>query len=82
MKRAPVTKKDAAEKFIKGEANSNYPWADADDRVIKAFNLRLTESSHLKLKFIAEHTPHSIHSFIMQVVEKAIDQKIDELINN
>ena len=79
MKRVPVTKKDAADDFVKGSIAKGTPWNQADDRIIKAFNLRLTETIHLKLKFIAENTPYSIHSFVMQAVEQAVDKKIDEL---
>jgi len=55
------------------------PWDNADDRIKKGFNLRLTESQWLKLKYISEQTPDSIHSFIMKVLEPAIEKKIKEL---
>jgi predicted HicB family RNase H-like nuclease len=81
MKKIPTSKKgsQSEERFIQGK--SNFPWADANERVIKSFNLRLPEPMHMKLQFIAENTPHSIHSFIMNVVSEAVDREIERLTN-
>jgi len=77
MKRVPAVKKELTkDQFIKG-GKGGFPWDDANDRVIKAFNLRLPESAHMKLKFIAEKTPHSIHGFIMDAVIEAIEREIE-----
>jgi len=78
MKRIPQKDPLAEDRFIKGEG-SNFPWNGADDRIIKNFNLRLPESWHMKLQFISENTPHSIHSFIMEVLEAAIEKQIDKM---
>ncbi|WAK04597.1 hypothetical protein [Methylobacter sp. YRD-M1] len=59
----------------------SYPWEEAGvrDDVIKVYNLRLPEPYLLKLKYIAEHTPDSMQTFCLNVVEEAIDKKIKEL---
>jgi hypothetical protein len=41
--------------------------------------LRLPEPYHLKLQYIAAHTPYSMQRFLQEVVYAAIDQKIAEL---
>ena len=81
MKRVPVSKPTEKDQFIKGQkSGKNYPWSDADDRIIKPFNLRLPESLHQKLEFIKDNTPYSIHSFIMEVVEKAVEKELKDLL--
>jgi hypothetical protein len=61
--------------------NASYPWEEAGvrDDVVKVYNLRLPEPYLLKLKYIAEHTPNSMQTFCLNVVEEAIDKKIKEL---
>ena len=80
MKKPPIPKKHnlSEDRFIQG--NSNFPWAEANERVIKSFNLRLPEPLHMKLQYIADNTPHSIHSFIMDVVESAIEDELKKLL--
>jgi hypothetical protein len=58
-----------------------YPWEEAGvrDDVTKVYNLRLPEAYLLKLKYIAEHTPDSMQKFCLNVLQGAIDTKIDEL---
>jgi len=60
---------------------SVYPWEEPGirDDVTKVYNLRLPEAYLLKLKYIAEHTPHSMQKFCLNVVQEAIDAKINEL---
>jgi hypothetical protein len=62
-------------------ADSVYPWQENHIRgdVIKVYNLRLAEAYLLKLKYIAQHTPDSMQKFCLNVLEKAIDDKIDEI---
>lgn len=59
-----------------------YPWQELGvrDDVLKTYNLRLPEPYLLKLKYIAEHTPNSMQKFCLNVIEDAIDKKIEELI--
>lgn len=59
-----------------------YPWEAPGVRadVLKVFNLRLPEPYLLKLKYISEHTPQSMHKFCQAVLLEAIDEKILELI--
>jgi hypothetical protein len=59
-----------------------YPWQQAHIRpdVTKVYNLRLSEAYLLKLKYIAEQTPDSMQKFCLNVLEKAIDDKINEIV--
>ncbi len=42
-------------------------------------NVRLPEPLWLQLKYIASHTPGSMHAFVLEAVEKAARKKIDKL---
>jgi len=89
------TKKNAADldNFLSGaeekkslkiptqENTETYAW-QADgvrEDVAKVYNLRLSEPYLLKLKYIAEHTPDSMQKFCKSILEKEIDNKINEL---
>ena len=65
-----------------GNALAAYPWQEPGVRgdVTKVYNLRLPEPYLLKLKYIAENTPDSMHKFCLNVLQDAIDEKIEELI--
>ena len=86
----PNKKTDAElETFLSGAAvnitESNtvvYPWQEPHIRtdVNKVYNLRLSEAYLLKLKYIAEHTPESMQRFCLNVLEQAIDDKINALL--
>ena len=60
---------------------ASYSWEEPGIRedIIKVYNLRLPEPYLLKLKYIAEHTPDSMHKFCLNVLQDAIDEKIEEL---
>jgi hypothetical protein len=90
--RLPNTKPDAElEAFLLGSAVDIvepstpviYPWQESHIRadVNKVYNLRLSEAYLLKLKYIAEHTPDSMQKFCLTVLEQAINDKINELVN-
>jgi hypothetical protein len=63
------------------DKNISFPWEEPGVRedVTKVFNLRLPETYLLKLKYIAENTPESMQKFCQNVMQEAIDAKIDEL---
>ena len=64
------------------EKAASYPWEEPGVRedVIKVYNLRLPEPYLLKLKYISENTPDSMHKFCLNVLQDAIDAKIEDLI--
>jgi hypothetical protein len=84
----PNTKPAAElEAFLRGStvetsAPEIYPWQEPHIRadVSKVYNLRLSEAYLLKLRYIAEHTPNSMQKFCLNVLEQAIDDKINQLI--
>ena len=59
-----------------------YPWEEPHIRedVKKNIPLRLPEPLYLKLKFIAEHTPYSMNSFILERLTEMIEEEVAELI--
>ena len=86
--RLPGTKiPDDIDAFISGAEDRTakkaaaYPWEEPGVRedVTKVYNLRLPEPYLLKLKYIAENTPDSMHKFCLNVLQEAIDAKIEEL---
>ncbi|MBK7656697.1 MAG: hypothetical protein KA045_02555 [Burkholderiaceae bacterium] len=61
-------------------ANAAYEWENLDDKRRRSgFNLRFTDAELAKLKFIVDHSPHSMHSFCIEQVVPAIEAKIAEL---
>ncbi len=58
-----------------------FPWNAPNVRedMVKTFNIRLPEPYHLKLAYIAEKTPHSMHNFCLDVLKDAIDAEIESL---
>jgi hypothetical protein len=90
--RLPGKKNSDIEAFIAGaedktvagvgvEKTAAYPW-EADgirENVTKVYNLRLSEPYLLKLKYISEHTPDSMQKFCLNVLQEAINRKIEEL---
>lgn len=61
--------------------STTYPWQEPGirDDVLKVYNLRLPEPYLLKLKYIADNTPDSMQKFCLQIIQEAIDKKIDDL---
>ena len=56
-----------------------WPWEQGRADVIKTYVLRLPEPYHMKLQYLAAHTPYSMQRFIQEVLTAAIDAKIAEL---
>ncbi len=74
---------DPAKAFIEAaepEERDRLPWADLDPRVMKGFNLRLSEVELAKLQYIKENRPGSIQGFIKKVLLSAIDKEIQDII--
>jgi hypothetical protein len=72
---------DKTVKSVPIEKTAFYPWEAPGVRidVTKVYNLRLPEPYLLKLKYIAENTPDSMHKFCLNVLQEAIDAKIEAL---
>jgi hypothetical protein len=51
------------------------PWGRARADVTKPYQLRLPEKHDLMLKYIADHTPYSMHAFCLEVLLDAIENK-------
>jgi len=79
MKRVPkIPMSEIEDRFIKGQTGQ-FPWNEAKERVVIPFNLRLPEPVQLKLRYMAENTPLSMHAFVMQVLEESVDREIKRL---
>ena len=89
-----ATKQPGVEDFIAGAETAlavandeksshtkSLPWEAPKVRedVLKVYNLRLPEPYLLKLKYIAEHTPHSMQKFCLEALLPVIDAKIEQL---
>ena len=63
------------------KADEVYPWEEPHVRedVKKTLPLRIDEPLYLKLKFIAERTPFSMNSFILDRVIDEIEEEIARL---
>ncbi|MFT5699093.1 MAG: putative HicB family RNase H-like nuclease [Desulforhopalus sp.] len=59
-----------------------YPWEDPRIRedVKKNLPLRLPEPLYMKLKYIADHTPYSMNSFILEKLTEEIEEEIASLL--
>lgn len=56
------------------------PWANAIDRVIKPFGLRMPEPLHAKLKFVADNTAGvSMHDLALGAVSEMIERRLAEI---
>lgn len=67
----------------KKETDEVYPWEDPRVRedVKKNLPLRLPEPLYMKLKFIADHTPYSMNSFILEKLTEEIETEITALLS-
>lgn len=63
------------------KAEEVYPWEEPRVRedVKKTLPLRIDEPLYLKLKFIAERTPYSMNSFILDRLTDEIEKEITRL---
>ena len=55
------------------------PWEQAREDVTKPYQLRLPEKHYLMLKYIANESPYSMHSFCLETLLKAIENKACEI---
>lgn len=61
-------------------STEDYPWNQPGVRtdMVKLFNLRLSEPTKLKLQWLAERSPKSMHQIALEAVETEIDRQIKE----
>jgi len=59
-----------------------YPWEEPRVRedVKKNLPIRLPEPLYMKLKYIADHTPYSMNSFILEKLTEEIEEELNLLI--
>lgn len=67
----------------KKETDEVYPWEEPHirDDVKKNLPLRLPEPLYMKLKYIADHTPYSMNSFILEKLTEEIEAEITSLLS-
>jgi predicted HicB family RNase H-like nuclease len=89
LRSTPAIKKDAdLDKFAAGAGKYSlkkqdvYPWEEPHIRedVKKTLPLRIPEPLYMKLKYIAEKTPYSMNSFIMERLTEEIEEEVARLI--
>ena len=90
LRSTPALKKDAdLDKFAAGvgkyssKRKEPYPWEEPHNRedVKKNLPLRIPEPLYMKLKFIAERTPYSMNSFILEKLTEEIEEEVARLIS-
>lgn len=74
---------EAAEGKLSQKNDKELPWLKEGVRadLKKGVNVFLHEPSIMKLKFISENSSYSQQSFARESLEKAIDDKISELLS-
>ena len=89
LRSTPARKKDTdLDKFAAGtgkfgpKKEESYPWQESHIRedVKKNLPLRIPEPLYMKLKYIADHTPYSMNSFILERLSEEIEEEIARLI--
>ncbi|MFT5726160.1 MAG: hypothetical protein ACI8PB_000278 [Desulforhopalus sp.] len=84
IKKAPSLDQFAAAAGTrKNDTDEVYPWEDPRVRedVKKNLPLRLPEALYMKLKYIADHTPYSMNSFILEKLTEEIEGEITSLLS-
>ncbi len=90
LRSTPAIKRDEdLDKFAAGAGKPSskkqkvYPWEEPHVRedVKKSLPLRLSEPLYLKLKYIAENTPYSMNSFILERLTEEIEEEVARLTN-
>ena len=64
------------------ENEFSFPWQEpgVSERVLKSFNLRLSEPDFLKLKFVAGQSPDkSMHAFCARVVMEEVKRQLEDV---
>ena len=56
-----------------------HPWDDANERIIKVFNLRLPEPLHERLRYVSYQDRQSVHEFCMRAVTAAVEKRLKQL---
>ncbi|HIP83854.1 MAG TPA: hypothetical protein EYH36_02375 [Desulfocapsa sulfexigens] len=88
LRPTPKRKTDAdLDKFAAGAGNRSskqdvvYPWEEPHIRedVKKNLPLRIPEPLYMKLKYIADHTPYSMNSFILERLTSEIEEEVASL---
>ncbi|MFZ5798461.1 MAG: hypothetical protein ACYCYR_08175 [Desulfobulbaceae bacterium] len=85
LRSAPVRKTDSdLDRFSAGAGRYGgtkkevYPWEEPHIRedVKRNLPLRIPEPLYMKLKYIAEHTPYSMNSFILACLTEQIELEV------
>jgi len=84
LRSTPARKPDTdLDKFAAGAGKFSatrelYPWEEPHIRedVKRNLPLRIPEPLYMKLKYIAEHTPYSMNSFILERLTEQIELEI------
>lgn len=87
LRSAPARKKETdLDKFAAGAGRFSatrelYPWEEPHIRedVKRNLPLRIPEPLYMKLKYIAEHTPYSMNSFILERLIEQIELEVARL---
>ena len=66
---------------IHNVSKDTLPWIGLrEDKRTELYNIRFTEVEMSKLRFIAEHTPNSMQTFLIKHILPAIDRAVDDVL--
>lgn len=58
------------------------PWESAHPKLKEPFVVRLPQSLHMKLTYLAEHTPESMHAIALDGVTAAVEKRLRKLLED
>jgi hypothetical protein len=61
--------------------SKKYPWQDKSLRsdVIKGYNVRLNEPLYVKLKWLADNSPESLHKILLEGIEREAARRLKKM---
>ena len=66
-------------KEMLSQPNNTTPWASASPKLKVVFGVRLPEATHIKLSWLADHTPNnSMHSIVLDAIESQVAKMLSE----
>jgi hypothetical protein len=79
---APAANVAPARAEMPAKAPAALPWESAHPKVKEPFVVRLPQSLHMKLAYLAENTPESMHAIALAGVTAAVEKRLRKLLED
>lgn len=56
-----------------------FPWDHAHPKLKEQFTLRLPQALHMKIKYLSEQSPQSMHDILLAAAEADVERRLREL---